>query len=187
MSDDEPVQANQFTFFRSYHESTEELDDGERLLFYDSLFDFAFNGVVPEFDNRYLSMAWKLIAPSVEKSIKQSITNAENRRKREKPNGGNDRPDEENDRKNDRKNENGNRQNDRSPRNRNRSRNRKGVGGEVDGDTPLEGYPQSTPPKYGPLKCRMDGCDGSLLFDAKPGKFRCNKCRSTFTKEELGI
>ncbi|WP_418256066.1 DUF6291 domain-containing protein, partial [Gordonibacter urolithinfaciens] len=67
-------QAEQFSFFRSYYEATEELDDAERLLFYDSLFAFAFGGVVPEFDNRYLRMAWNLVAPNVEKSIKQSIT-----------------------------------------------------------------------------------------------------------------
>lgn len=55
----------------------------------------------------------------------------------------------------------------------------------MDGDTPLEGYPQSTPPEYGPPRCKMDGCDGSLLFDAKTKKLRCNKCRATFTVDDL--
>lgn len=187
MADERPRQATQFTFFRSYYEATDGLDDAERLLFYDSLFSYAFNGEVPEFENRYLKMMWTLTEPSVQKSIKQSITNANNRRKNENADPENDRNNDGsnggNDRNNDRKNENENGQKGRRPRNR--IRKGLGVGEEEDGSSPLEGNSQSSPPEYGPPRCRMDGCDGVLLFDDNVKKLRCNKCRSTFGLGDL--
>ncbi|MDJ1651650.1 MULTISPECIES: Lin1244/Lin1753 domain-containing protein [Gordonibacter] len=63
-----------------------------------------------------------------------------------------------------------------------------------------KGYPNNTasdgaaaaeaaPPaaQYGPLRCRMPGCDGHLLPDPSLGKFRCGTCRATFDRGELGI
>ena len=60
------------SIFRSYIEAARMLpNDQQRLRFFDALFDFPFEGVVPDFDDdRMLKMAWLLVEPNLRKSVK---------------------------------------------------------------------------------------------------------------------
>ena len=73
---------NRITFFRSYYEAAQILDADIRLQFYEALLQFAFDGVIPDFDAPILQVAWTLARPNVEKSI----ANSENGQKGGRPN-----------------------------------------------------------------------------------------------------
>lgn len=191
----------QFTFFRSFYEAMAELEDKERLAFFDAMMAYAFEGVIPEFDSFYLRMAWSLIEPNIQKSIKQSITNANNRRKKKAENDdGNDRKnDRVNDRKNGRKNASGNdggnaRSNDAENRENGRFAGKdKEKDKDRDGDTERMGnhslendFPSVANESCGPPRCPIDGCDGTLTWDAKSKRLWCPSCRSSFMPQDLG-
>lgn len=171
----------QFSFFISYYEAFEELDPDEQHEFYDALFLYVFKGVCPNFNNKYLRMAWKLIEPTVTGSIKRSKTNANNRRKKDSDN-------ESESRNNDRKNESRSRNNDPSTR-KGKDRieeDRKGEKNHPSDDDSFSPLPSgdaavagATPPSAGLPHCPE--CDDLMAFDPRGGFWRCrnHECRAT--------
>lgn len=68
--DEDAAQVNSIAFFYSYYEASQMLEDAQRLRFYDSILEFAFEGVLPDFsDDVTLRLAWTLVQPNVRKSI----------------------------------------------------------------------------------------------------------------------
>lgn len=76
-------------FYRSFHDAASMLDDGMRLLFFDAIRNYAFEGIVPqipdgeEFD--MLRMAWTLAEPNLRTSMENSANGAKGGRGRKKP------------------------------------------------------------------------------------------------------
>lgn len=58
-----------FSFFESFDKIASKLDDGDRLALFDAMRDFAFRGVVPDFDGT-LDLIWDAIEPNITSSIK---------------------------------------------------------------------------------------------------------------------
>lgn len=72
-------------FFYSYHEAASLLADNQRLRFYDAIFEYAFEGVVPDFsDDVTLRLAWSLVLPNLEKSIENYLNGKRGGRPRKK-------------------------------------------------------------------------------------------------------
>jgi len=63
---------NSFTFYPSYFESAQCVDEAEQGAFYKAIIDYAFTGVEPQFQGA-LKMAFILVKPNIDKSIKKSI------------------------------------------------------------------------------------------------------------------
>lgn len=66
---------DKLTIFRSYVEAAKMMGDAERLAFYDGLFDYALDGVEPEFDGM-AKMAFLLCKPYMDTSKKLSEAGA---------------------------------------------------------------------------------------------------------------
>ena len=70
-------EVRKFAFFRSYRDAMEGFDDASRLMFYEALMAYAFDGVEPDFDgDMALTVAWKLAKPNVESSIRGQVNGA---------------------------------------------------------------------------------------------------------------
>ena len=63
-----------FTFFASYYEALSCLNDDDKAKIIVAICDFAFNGKKPKFENPILNGFWKLILPTLSKSIARSIS-----------------------------------------------------------------------------------------------------------------
>lgn len=73
--------ASGYTFHQSYYEATKTLSQEHRVAIFDAMNRYAFEGADTEFEDITLAMAWNLIKPNVESSLKRSKTNSENARK----------------------------------------------------------------------------------------------------------
>ncbi len=70
-------EVRKFAFFRSYRDAMEGFDDASRLMFYEALMAYAFDGAEPDFDgDMALTVAWKLAKPNVESSIRGQVNGA---------------------------------------------------------------------------------------------------------------
>lgn len=70
-------EVRKFAFFRSFRDALEGFDDASRLMFYEALMSYAFDGVEPDFEGDLsLTMAWKLAKPNVESSIRGQANGA---------------------------------------------------------------------------------------------------------------
>jgi hypothetical protein len=68
---EDAAQVNSIAFFYSYFEAASMLEDSQRLRFYDAIAEYAFAGVVPDFsDDLPLRLAWTLVLPNIQSSIK---------------------------------------------------------------------------------------------------------------------
>lgn len=68
------ARVRKFAFFYSYRDAMEGFDDASRLMFYEALMAYAFDGVEPDFDgDRALTVAWKLAKPNVDSSVNGQI------------------------------------------------------------------------------------------------------------------
>ncbi len=74
--------AGGYTFHQSYHEALKARSPEERLALYDAMSLYAFEATDTEFYDPNLAMAWSLIKPNLDASLKRSKTNADNARKR---------------------------------------------------------------------------------------------------------
>ena len=81
MNDESRDLLNCFTFFRSYHDAAQLLDDGERLQFYDAIMGYVFDGEVPTLAGQ-LALAWKLIEPNLKSSIEHHLNGSKGGRPR---------------------------------------------------------------------------------------------------------
>lgn len=70
---------DKITFFESYYRSVADQPDDARLSFYESIFAYAFDGTEPSLTG-VLSMAFTLVKPTIDSSIRLSKRNADNRR-----------------------------------------------------------------------------------------------------------
>lgn len=168
-----------FSFFRSFWEGMEDLEDGDRLALYDAISTYAFTGVEPEFAGM-MRTAWKLAKPNIDSSVKGQITG---------PKGG--RPKKENPplkppvKTTSKTNKDMDMDRDMEMDAENNSSEKNCFSANASGDAAAAG---AAPPaaKGNTLpECAMDGCGGRLTFDPSLGKFRCGKCRATFAREEL--
>lgn len=70
-------EATKFMFFSSYYDAAKLLPESEQGPFLMGLFAYAFDGVEPEFDGA-AAIAFVLVRPNIDASMKRSKTNAEN-------------------------------------------------------------------------------------------------------------
>lgn len=61
-----------YTFWQGYRNAMNHLSDEQELSLRRAIDAFAFDSEVPEFDEPILALAWELIVPSLDKSLKQS-------------------------------------------------------------------------------------------------------------------
>ena len=61
--------AGKFSFFESFDRAASKLGDADRLALFDAMRDFAFRGVVPEFEG-VMAIVWDLVEPNITSSIK---------------------------------------------------------------------------------------------------------------------
>ena len=59
---------SKFSFFASFYEAAQDLDDEKRLAFYDAMASYAFTGEEPDFSG-VMSTIWKLTKPNIDSSI----------------------------------------------------------------------------------------------------------------------
>lgn len=178
----EPV--NKFSFFASFYEAAQDLDDEKRLAFYDAMASYAFTGREPDFAG-VMSTIWKLTKPNIDSSINGQKTGGKGGRpKKENPplkppvkTPSETDMDMDRDMEKDRDVEMDDGEID--PLDRSISPSDASGDAAAAGAAPPAAKGNALPP------CAMDGCDGRLSFDPAIGKFRCGKCRSTFAREEL--
>ena len=65
--------AGKFAFFESFWEAAKDLDDKNRLAFYDAIADYAFTGAEPDFKG-VMGTIWKLVKPNIDSSFKGQQT-----------------------------------------------------------------------------------------------------------------
>ena len=63
---------DQFTFYWSFKDAIEDLQDGDKLQIYEAITDFAFYGKEPNEMSALSRLCWKLIRPHLEKSRSHS-------------------------------------------------------------------------------------------------------------------
>lgn len=69
--------------FESFWQALQALSEEERLLAYDSMCRYAFEGEYPDFTDRpMLAMFWELARPNIDAALKRSEINRENIMKR---------------------------------------------------------------------------------------------------------
>lgn len=177
----EPV--NKFSFFASFYEAAQDLDDELRLAFYDAMASYAFTGREPDFSG-VMSTIWKLTKPNIDSSINGQKTGSKGGRPKK------DNPplkppvettsetdmDMDRDMEKDRDTEMDALEIDPSDQ----SISNASASGAA---AAAEAAPPAAKGNTNP-KCQMPGCDGWLMFDVKTGRFRCSKCRSTFAANE---
>lgn len=62
-------EVSKISFFRSFWDAAKDLDEAERLMFYDAIGNYAFAGIDPNFASASLRIAWKLAKPNITSSI----------------------------------------------------------------------------------------------------------------------
>ena len=71
---------NSMTFYKSFYEAIEKLEDRQRLKMYDAIFDFQFRGIEPDFESdpedNILNIIWALILPNIKASNVKKIAGA---------------------------------------------------------------------------------------------------------------
>lgn len=184
---------DKITFFVSYYEAAKLLPENEQGAFLMGLLAYAFEGVEPEFEGPQ-KLAYTLIKPNIDSSVKSrgagktggrprkettSKTPSETPLKTTNKTMSKTNKDMDRDMEKDRDGEVD--EGEIDPLDRSIS-----PSNASDGAAAAEAAPPAAE-KYGPLRCRMPGCDGHLLPDPAVGKFRCGKCRATFDRGELGI
>lgn len=171
-----------FSFFRSFWEGMQDLEDEERLALYDAMTLYAFTGQEPEFKGAMRAL-WKFSKPNIDSSIKGQSTGAKGGRPKKvnpplkPPVKTTPKTDMDMDRDKDRDME--------KEEEENFSLEKNSLSSNASSGAAAAGAAPPSASGGRNLTCRMPGCDGWLMFDAKTGKLRCNKCRSTYTKEEL--
>lgn len=73
--------ADTYAFHRSYYDATRRLSIEHRAMIFDAMNLYAFEGVDTEFEDASLAMAWDLIKPNIDASLKRAKTNRNNARK----------------------------------------------------------------------------------------------------------
>lgn len=73
-----------FLFYRSFYEACEDLEENERLLFYETIFKYVFDGEEPQFKGA-LKMAFMMIKPNIDKSLSNYKSKVENGKKGGRP------------------------------------------------------------------------------------------------------
>lgn len=74
-----------YTFWQGYRNAMSHLTDEQELRLRRAIDDFAFDGVMPEFEEAILALAWELIIPSLQKSMKLSEAGQRGGRGNKKP------------------------------------------------------------------------------------------------------
>lgn len=74
-----------YNFFEGYYRAMAHMDDGQELAFRRAIDRFVFEGEVPEFHDPMLLVAWDLVVPSVERSIKLAEAGRRGGRGNKKP------------------------------------------------------------------------------------------------------
>ena len=80
------ISRKSFSFFRSYYEAAQDLSKKERAEFYEAIIEYSFTGKEPEVKG-VVSICWKLVKPTLEKSMQDVLNGAKGGRpkKNKKP------------------------------------------------------------------------------------------------------
>ena len=76
-----------FSFFRSYYEAAQDLSKKERAEFYEAIIEYSFTGKEPEVKG-VVSICWKLVKPTLEKSMQDVLNGAKGGRPKKNENPG---------------------------------------------------------------------------------------------------
>ena len=68
------MERKQFTFYRSYYKALETLSTRRRMEVLDAVIRYALDGVEPEGLNKYQTMAFELIRPTIQASRKKALS-----------------------------------------------------------------------------------------------------------------
>jgi len=71
-----------YTFWEGFARAMSFMNDAQELEFRRAIDDFCFNGSLPKFEDSVLSVAWQLVIPTLEKSIKLSESGRKGRKVR---------------------------------------------------------------------------------------------------------
>lgn len=66
------MMAGMFSFYSSYHDVMNDLNDEQRLELFDAMRYYVFDGVAPVFDDLLLKTLWKALEPTIAKSKQRS-------------------------------------------------------------------------------------------------------------------
>ena len=69
------ISRKSFSFFRSYYEAAQDLSKKERAEFYEAIIEYSFTGKEPEVKG-VVSICWKLVKPTLEKSMQDVLNGA---------------------------------------------------------------------------------------------------------------
>ena len=81
------ISRKSFSFFRSYYEAARDLSKKERAEFYEAIIEYSFTGKEPEVKG-VVSICWKLVKPTLEKSMQDVLNGAKGGRPKKKENPG---------------------------------------------------------------------------------------------------
>lgn len=62
---------NSFVFYDSFRDSVEDMEDNDRLAFYEAIFDYALKGELPTNLSKELARLFKLVRPQIDANIKR--------------------------------------------------------------------------------------------------------------------
>lgn len=68
-----PTRPKAFSFFVSFWDVGKMVSDAQRHQLFDAMGYYVFEGVVPSFNDPMLNMAWTLVQPNLDSSIKKSM------------------------------------------------------------------------------------------------------------------
>ena len=81
------ISRKSFSFFRSYYEAAQDLSKKERAEFYEAIIEYSFTGKEPEVKG-VVSICWKLVKPTLEKSMQDVLNGAKGGRPKKSENPG---------------------------------------------------------------------------------------------------
>ena len=81
------ISRKSFSFFRSYYEAARDLSKKERAEFYEAIIEYSFTGKEPEVKG-VVSICWKLVKPTLEKSMQDVLNGAKGGRPKKNENPG---------------------------------------------------------------------------------------------------
>ena len=81
------ISRKSFSFFRSYYEAAQDLSKKERAEFYEAIIEYSFTGKEPEVKG-VVSICWKLVKPTLEKSMQDVLNGAKGGRPKKNENPG---------------------------------------------------------------------------------------------------
>ena len=81
------ISRKSFSFFRSYYEAAQDLSKKERAEFYEAIIEYSFTGKEPEVKG-VVSICWKLVKPTLEKSMQDVLNGAKGGRPKKNKNPG---------------------------------------------------------------------------------------------------